>query len=115
MDYGDEAVDKHSFASAQRGFGDVGRVRTEAGGDAPPVILRRIGKGHCEELVLRQKHSVHVVAEAHLTVVRAMVRKEEQMWVQRRRVNAWSRVWKCNCVQSRVRRAEAARALLLAA
>eukprot|EP00964_Phaeocystis_antarctica_P077890 scaffold48398_cov67-Phaeocystis_antarctica.AAC.5 len=40
----------------------------------PLVTLRRIGNGHCEELVLRQKHSVHVVAEAHLTVVRAMVR-----------------------------------------
>ena len=40
----------------------------------PLVTLRRISNGHSEELVLRQKHSVHVVAEAHLTVVRAMVR-----------------------------------------
>ena len=51
-------------------WGELGRGR----GHTPLVILRRIGEGRCEELVVRQKHSGHVVAEAHLTVVRAMVR-----------------------------------------
>ena len=66
---------RSSFASARRGFGDVGRVRTRGRGHTPPVTLRKIGGGHCEELVLRKKYSGHVVAEDHLTVVRAMGRE----------------------------------------
>eukprot|EP00964_Phaeocystis_antarctica_P010708 scaffold5892_cov56-Phaeocystis_antarctica.AAC.3 len=62
-------------------WGELGR-----GGGTPPVTLRKIGGGHCEELLLRQKHSGHVVAEAHLTVVRARcarVQRQEQMqWVE---------------------------------
>ena len=41
------------------------RVRTGQG-HTPPVTLRKICGGHCEELVLRQKHIGHFVAEAHL-------------------------------------------------
>ena len=41
---------------------ELGRGR----GHTPRVTLRNIGGGHCEELLLRQKHSGHVVAEAHL-------------------------------------------------
>ena len=51
---------------------ELGRGR----GHTPPVTLPKIGGGHCGELVIRQKHSCHVVAEAHLpTVVRAMGRE----------------------------------------
>ena len=68
---GDEA-ERSSSLSARRGFGDVGRVMTRGQGHTPPVTLRKIGGGHCEELVLWQTHSGHIVSEAHLTVVRAM-------------------------------------------
>ena len=68
---GDEA-ERSSSLSARRGFGDVGRVMTRGQGHTPPVTLRKIGEGHCEELVLWQTHSGHIVSEAHLTVVRAM-------------------------------------------
>ena len=62
----------NSAASARRGSGDVRRVRTGAG--TPPVTLRKIGRGHREEPVLRRRHIGHVVAEAHLAAVRAMDR-----------------------------------------
>eukprot|EP00964_Phaeocystis_antarctica_P104797 scaffold69891_cov61-Phaeocystis_antarctica.AAC.3 len=52
-------------------WGELGR----GWGHTPRVTLRNIGGGHCEELLLRQKHSGHVVAEAHLTVVRAVGRE----------------------------------------
>ena len=52
---------------------NVGRVGT--GGGTPLVTLHKIGGGPCEELVRRQKHSGHIVAETHLTGVRAMDRE----------------------------------------
>ena len=43
------------------------------GRHTPLVTLRKIGEGHCEELVLRQEQSGHVVVDTqHLTVVRAV-------------------------------------------
>ena len=74
-------------------WGELGRE-----GGTPPVTHRKIGGGHCEELVLRQKHSGHVVVEAHLTVVRAVGRESRSAQircrdaqVQIRRVNAVGR------------------------
>ena len=69
VDCGDEAVEKQLHKCARRGFGDVWRVRTRGRGNTPPVTLREIGRGNCEELVRRQKHSGNVVAEAHLTTL----------------------------------------------
>eukprot|EP00964_Phaeocystis_antarctica_P117464 scaffold81290_cov59-Phaeocystis_antarctica.AAC.2 len=69
VDYGVEAVEKQLHQCARRGFGDVWRVRTRGRGNTPPVTLREIGRGNCEELVRRQKHSGNVVAEAHLTTL----------------------------------------------
>ena len=71
---GDEA-ERSSSLSARRGFGDVGRVMTRGQGHTPPVTLRKIGGGHCQELVIRQDHSGQIVSEADLTVVRAIGRE----------------------------------------
>ena len=58
-------------------WGELGRGR----GHTPLVTLRKIGGGSCEELALRQIHSGHVVAEAHLTVVRAMGRRNGEVQI----------------------------------
>ena len=100
---------RSSFASARRGFGDVGRVMTRGQGHTPPVTLRKIGGGHCEELVLRQKHSCHVILEAHLTGVRRWVGNGEvQMGAEMRKCRgkgkfSGSRVCGCISVQSAAR------------
>ena len=69
MDYGDEAVEKQ-LGVALVMWGELGRQ-----GHTPPVTLRKIGGGHCQELVIRQDHSGQIVSEADLTVVRAIGRE----------------------------------------
>ena len=69
--------------------------RTEGRRHTPLVVLRKVGEGLCEELVLRQEQSGHFVVDAqHLTVVRAVAVGgiAKFKWMQRcARVNSVSR------------------------